>query len=528
MPGPATRCPECGSTLHVVEGSTKSRLPVGFLIGIVVAVAAAIAIAWFGFGPTRKPTAPVVASAPAAVVPPVPVAAPPAPAPVAAAAEVAQPPPAPVPPPPAPPIETYLTLAGSNTIGSNLGPDLVKAWLVSKHAGAVHSARRSVEDEAEVDASIDGRPIRVLVRAHGSATAFTDLAEGTADIGMASRPIKDTEAGALAALGDMKRAASEHVIGLDGVAVIVPVANPIAKLSRADLRRIFSGEASTWSVFGGANRVIKLYARDSKSGTYDTFADLVLKGVPLGAATRLEDSAELEAAVARDPDAIGFVGLPYVKATRAVPVSDGPAAALEPTRFSIKTEEYPLSRRLFLYTAAMPSNPSVRDFVAFALSDAGQAIVRAAKFVDLDLSQPAKAEPTKLAAACRLSTRWTGDPQAYCRLREGAEQLGTSFRFQAGSADLDNRATQDLRRLLDVMERSPARKIVLAGFSDSSGSYASNCSLSQARGRAVAAALETLGLKGIETIGFCDELPVRDNTTPDGRELNRRVDLFLR
>lgn len=431
-----------------------------------------------------------------------------------------------------PPADYYLRLAGSNTIGSRLGPELVKAWLSSKHATDVREEDRPDGDKAVpehvIDATPNGKAIRVDVRAHGSSTAFTGLAAGTADIGVASRAINDAEAAELTRIGDMRSPASEHVLGLDGVAVIVPSSNAVAKLSTADLRRIFSGEAKTWSEFGGADRPIRLYVRDDNSGTFETFKELALKGAPLGNAKRFEDSSELEEAVDRDPDGIGFVGLPSLKTTRAVPISDGVAAAVEPTLFSTATEGYVLSRRLYLYTAAAPSTPAVKDFVTFVLSPTGQDVVRGAGFVDLDLHANVHVTHPAQPSPCRLSSRWPGDPQAYCRLRDGAEQLSTSFRFRMGSAELDSRATQDLRGVLHRMEQSPDKTIVLAGFADNSGAHANNCALSDARARSIASALGTLGLRATEMVGFCDELPVRDNDTLDGREKNRRVDIFLR
>jgi phosphate transport system substrate-binding protein len=502
MPSPDSTCPECGSRLQAVRNGGRKPLPLGLLLGGGAAALAAAVVVWLAMSPSAK-----VASR--ATVRPATVAA----APQAVA-------------------ERLLTLAGSNTIGSSLAPELVKAWLGSKHATEMREEEVFKDGvplpERRVTAMLDGKLVEVDVRAHGSSTAFTDLEAGTTDVGMSSRPIKDAEVTALARLGDMRRPSSEHVLALDGVAVIVPTGNTIAKLSMADLGRIFSGEAKTWSSFGGSSHPIKLYARDDRSGTYDTFKELVLRGAPLAASIRFEDSAELEAAVSRDPDGIGFVGLPYIKTTRPVAVSDGAAAALEPTRFSVKTESYPLSRRLFLYTAANPANPATGDFVGFALSSAGQAVVRSERFVDLDLTGRSQPEPQRQSSACRLSPHWTGDAQAYCHLRDGAEQLGTSFRFRPGSAELDTRATQDLRRVLERMEQSPDKAIVLAGFADSSGSYASNCALSRTRSKSVATALETLGLKVTETVGYCDELPVRDNASLDGRELNRRVELFLR
>lgn len=499
MPTPDVTCPECGSRLQAARGTGPTPRGGGAGPAVVggVLLLALLALLWVLFRLFGHPHG------------------------AGATASGGE----------APAGGYYLRLSGSNTIGDELGPDLVKAWLSSKGATDIAMQQRSDGGkpipERVVTARLDGRDIQIEVRAHGSATAFTDLATGTADIGMASRAIKPDEAQTLSAMGDMRSTANEHVVGLDGVAVVLPSGSTVAKLSRADLRRIFSGQATSWSEFGGGDRPIHLYARDDKSGTYDTFKDLVLKGAPLGQAKRFEDSVELEAAVAADPDGVGFVGLPYVKTSRAVAVSDGPAAALEPTRFSVKTENYPLSRRLYLYTAASPSNPAIADFVRFALSAAGQAVVKADRFVDLDLSQSVARDPQAPTAACELSARWTGDRQAYCKLRDGAEQLGTSFRFRTGSAELDTRASQDLRRVLDRMERSSDKSIVLAGFADSSGAYAGNCALSRSRAQSVASALKTLGLNAAEVLGFCDELPVRDNGTPEGREQNRRVEIFL-
>jgi phosphate transport system substrate-binding protein len=428
--------------------------------------------------------------------------------------------------------EYAIRLSGSNTIGKALAPDLVKAWLESKGASDVVSEARVVAGkdapESVIRGTVDGRSMVIEVRPHGSSTAFSDMADGTADIGMASRAVKSAEVDKLKALGDIKAVGSEHVVGLDGVAVIVNAENPIGALSTATLRRIFMGELKNWAEVGGRAQPITLYARDDKSGTFDTFKELVLRGKSMSDAKRFEDSAELESAVAKDSAAIGFVGLPYVKTAKALAVNDGDGAPLEPTSFSIRTESYPLSRRLYFYSRPGATNSDVADFVAFALSPAGQAVVRKDRFVDLDIAAAAAAGPVQSNAPCQLSAGWGGDRNAYCNLRRASEALPTTFRFRAGSDILDTRASADLRRVLARMEQTPNKQIVLAGFSDNLGKVAGNCALSLSRGKRVAAALATLGLSAREVIGFCSELPVRDNSTPEGRDQNRRVEIFLR
>jgi len=484
MSGTGAVCPECASPLQAVPNQMAKGLPGGWLLGGIAAVALAAIVALF-FSFSRGPSVgKSVASG-----------------------------------------GYMLRLAGSNTIGSQLAPALAAAWLQSKGATDVKIAARPGVPEKVVSANLQGQVIRIEIKAHGSATAFTALGDGSADIGMASRAIKPDEVTALAKLGDFHSAASEHVLGLDGVAVVIPTSNTIQKLSLNDLQALFSGKTANWSALGGPNVPVSIYARDDKSGTYDTFKELVLRGAKLGTAKRFEDSAQLEQSVAGDPGGIGFIGLPYVKTTHAVAVNDGPAAPLLPTVFSVKTENYPLSRRLYLYTATSPANANVLDFARFALSPGGQKIVRDQQFVDLEFAAGPKA-PSVAASECRLSPRFPGDKDAYCQLRRSGEQLGTSFRFRTGSTELDNRAVADLQRVVTRMKLSPDKQLVLAGFADGSGAYGVNCALANSRAEAVSKAFATEGLTP-KVVSFCSELPVRANDSAAGRELNRRVELFL-
>lgn len=172
-----------------------------------------------------------------------------------------------------------LRLHGSNTIGSQLVPALVEAFLKKQGATSVQTVV-SGTDEKTIQATMpkgvfpEGDNVAIVVQAHGSKTAFEDLATATCDIGMASRRIKDDEKQNLAAkgLGDLTSRAGEYVLGLDGVAVIVNSVNPVDTLTKKQLADMFSGAATTWNQVGlttvGPNAGIKLLARDEKSGTW--------------------------------------------------------------------------------------------------------------------------------------------------------------------------------------------------------------------------------------------------------------------
>src|SRR5208337_4554653 len=96
-----------------------------------------------------------------------------------------------------------------------------------------------------------------------------------------------------------------------------------------------------------------LYARDAKSGTFDTFDNLVLKPGNLKIspeAKRFESSPDLSDETARDPDGIGFAGFAYIRNAKPLAISSVCGIVSTPEVFSVKTKEYPLSRRLYLYT----------------------------------------------------------------------------------------------------------------------------------------------------------------------------------
>jgi phosphate transport system substrate-binding protein len=276
-----------------------------------------------------------------------------------------------------------IRLHGSNTVGATLAPALARAFLSREGYDQI-----DVRDGADAEERVvsgrrpaDGDRIDIEVAAHGTATAFTALAEGRADIGMASRPIRADERTATQALGDLAAEGSEYVVALDGVAVIVHPSNPLQRLTIEQIRQLFSGQVSDWSALGAPAGPVHLHARDDRSGTWDTFRALVLDKVPLAAtATRHEDSRVLSDAVSVDPQAIGFIGLPYVRSAKTLAVADGRAEPLRPSRFTVATEDYALSRRLHFYVAR-DAQPLARKLADFAVSEAGQQIAQTSGFV---------------------------------------------------------------------------------------------------------------------------------------------------
>jgi phosphate transport system substrate-binding protein len=445
------------------------------------------------------------------------------------------PPPAAVPPPapaaPAPAATTtLLRFNGSNTIGGKLLPALAVAFLQQQGYANVHKEQGSQEGEGLVLGERNGQKERIEIQAQGSANAFQCLKDGLCDIGMSSRKIKPGELADLRALGDLSSNASEHVIALDGVAVIVHPSNPVKTLSLAQVADIFSGAVANWSQVGGTPAPVAVFARDDKSGTYDFFKEDVLssRGKSLaGSAQRFEDSEKLSSTVAANPAGIGFVGVNYVGTNKVLALSDTGVEPRKPSLLTIKTEDYRLSRRLYLYTAEAPANANISKFVEFALGADGQRIVESTGLVNLDPTPVAQAQATTASDqaedARSRSVRWKD-------LTKGAAEMATHIHFRAGSNALDVRSNRDIGRIVNVLSQGPNRgkKLVLIGFADSSGSKAINCKLSQDRADKVKQALAEEGLAIDQVVGLCDEAPVAPNNTLEDKEKNRRVEIWLK
>lgn len=421
-----------------------------------------------------------------------------------------------------------LRIHGSNTIGAQLAPALAEEYLRQKGARDVKIIPQAA-DEVIVQGQMPGESSAksIEIAAHGSATAFTDLRDNKCDVGAASRKINSDELSALSSLGDMLSPASEHVLGLDGIAVIVNAGNPIRSLSKDQIAGIFSGEVTDWGqINGGQSGRISVYARDAKSGTWDTFKTLVLGSTPLvDSAKRFEDSRQLSDNVAADLNGIGFIGLPYVRSAKAIAVSETGASPIFPTALTVSTEDYPLSRRLYFYTAANSLNAEVREFVRFALSRAGQDVVAQNGFMGQTAIPTAPVPGPELAKHSVESDA----EKKYRQLTTNAARLPLDFRFRSGSSNLDNKALDDLGRV-SAFVGSPqysGQQILLVGFADGVGNPQQNVELSRQRAATIAEELKARGIKTAEVLACGSELPVASNETAEGRDKNRRVEIWL-
>ena len=444
-----------------------------------------------------------------------------------------------------------LRLYGSNTVGARLAPTLLLAFIEHKYPDAKVSdwveGKEMIDHKGEMKevawryielTSTDPEvPKRISVRPYGSGTSFKALSRGDADIGMSSRPIKSSEVLRLAEFGDMTAPEVEHVVALDGVAVILHPRNPVSSLTMDQVAEIFACEITDWSQVGGDPGPIRVYTRDENSGTWDTFKSIVLKARKKKLcpdAKRYYSNQEQSEDVQRDPSAIGQIGLAYIGDAKALNLSEC-GLAYGPSPFSVKTEEYPIARRLFMYAPEQLKTPFSRAFFEFIQSEQGQAAALAAESVDLSIedSGSCQAKDHRLAQtrSAAIKAQRPAKVKDYLETTEDAERLSVTFRYRSGAGgQVDNRAVNDVKRVARFLDQpeNQDRELLLFGFADSIGPYGANCTLAQARADSIAKLLETEGVKVALAQGVCEEAPVACDDPSMGNAKNRRVEAWLR
>ena len=419
-------------------------------------------------------------------------------------------------------------------------PMLIEAYSKQKLGGAPNAKILRAEEQEIALPSANGSPVTIELHAHGSGTAAKSLADGKAVIGMASRPLNAEEVKLIEDTHyvDARASGHEHVLALDGLAIIVNPSNPVRELTLEQIASIFSGQISNWKDVGGLDQPILILRRDDKSGTYDTFKNLVLAPTKqeISRNARLFESSEaLSEQVLRDQNAIGFIALAYVNKNVPVAIASSCGISNWPSKFSVKMEEYPLSRRLFLYSVGDLEDPVARDLLHFMLSDEAQPVIQEADFVEQAISFQDGDEQSKWVESHTADSLAKSAPSEivddFRRLALATRRSSAALRFREGSAALDNKALQDVARLARYVQGnvSAEKQVYFVGFADSNGTWNRNRELAFQRAAHVARELEKLGLRVSKDAvkSYSVLAPAACNDTPAGAAKNRRVEVWV-
>jgi len=233
--------------------------------------------------------------------------------------------------------------------------------------------------------------VNIQIEGKGSSTAPPALIEGTAQFGPMSRAMKSKEIDSFEQKYGFKP--TQINTSLDALAVFVHKDNPLSCLSMEEVDAVFSKtrkrgyptDIVTWGDLGLAgdwkNQPLRVYGRNSASGTYGFFKDHVLdKGDYKDSVKEQPGSASVVQGVTEDKYAIGYSGIGYqTSGVKALPLSEKKGGeCFDGSYDNVVKEKYLLSRYLYLYIAKTPNkplDPLVKEFLKFVLSYEGQQIV---------------------------------------------------------------------------------------------------------------------------------------------------------
>ena len=208
--------------------------------------------------------------------------------------------------------------------------------------------------------------------ATGSGTGIKAVKDGTCDIGLSSRYLKDSE---------KAEGLQETVLAIDGIAIIVHADNSVADLSLEQISAIFTGEITNWSQVGGSDGEIVCIGREESSGTRDGFESITGTAEACKYKQELTSNGAVLTAVAENPNAIGYVSLSSVKDTvKAVSVG-----GVAPSEATVKDGSYAVQRPFVLVTKEGTAlSETAQAFFDFATSAAASEIISAAGVVPVN------------------------------------------------------------------------------------------------------------------------------------------------
>ena len=197
----------------------------------------------------------------------------------------------------------------------------------------------------------------------GSGSGITAVQEGTCDIGLSSRALKDEEKAA---------GLKETVLAYDGIAIIIHPDNPVSDLTIEQIAQLYTGEITNWKDVGGNDAQVVLIGREAASGTRDGFESITGTKEKCQYRQELTSTGDVITAVSQNPDAIGYASLASIKDSVKALNVDG----VTPSEATVKDGSYKVQRPFVLVTVEGKAlSPVAQAFFDYATSPDAAAII---------------------------------------------------------------------------------------------------------------------------------------------------------
>jgi phosphate transport system substrate-binding protein len=414
--------------------------------------------------------------------------------------------------------KAIIRIVGASEAGTKILPPVLAAFAQSR--GLVLQPASGTEPLRLVDPIAKKTLAEIGFQPMEPDVALTALAEVRADlvIGSVAKP----EFGS-------------QTIALDALVPIVSQDNPLAQITTPQLAKALAGEVKNWSEVGGPDMPLVLHGLRADSDLQRALSARL--GREIAATVLHPDPASLATAVAHDPWALAITGQSSVGEARNLPLADSCGFALSPSAFSVKAQDYPLTLPVYVLTPRRRLPLIAREFLEFLASPNAQAAIEASGYsARAPMVQTIAPEGVRLINAIQRAGSETtlADLQRMVEVMARARRLSLTFRFLDGTNELDPASQDNLADLARLIEADMflGQTLVLAGFSDGTGEAANNQNLSKTRAdqvlQALQSALPEVGAPLLPQVeAFGEAMPIACDETAAGRQLNRRVEVWV-
>lgn len=426
--------------------------------------------------------------------------------------------------------EIYLfRLSGSNSLGEVLMTDLVTRYLTEvKKAGNVKLSKGRRPGDFIVSGMLkDETVVKVLIRVSGSLTGFRHLSGDSAEIGMSS--LRVTELASLPDSLHKKYLLPENEFHICNDAAIIAVnpANPLRNLTREQLIGILNGSIKNWSDLGvNIEGEIQLILPDSLSGTWNLLHSRTLKtdgSVLRPGAMRLYNHDSIARYVYTNRNALGILSYANKHSNNLVSLKTLSGNVM-PGTYTISRNEYPLSRRLYLYADYQKLNADAKAFFDYCKGPGASRAVNRGFVGNEIFAMPATLDFDYSDSIGK------DDLEKIKPLMTIGRCLNISIHFDASGIVLEPGEQSRISRAAQFLLKpeNVEKTVFVIGFSDPAAGFSGpNREASLARARVVEKYLSEFGIKPV-TVGLGASSPIGWQNSPDADWLNRRVQIWVK
>lgn len=211
--------------------------------------------------------------------------------------------------------------------------------------------------------------VQITYEPTGSGAGITGVAEGTLDLGLSSRYLKDEE---------KEQGLVENVFALDGIALVVHSDNTVTDLTPEQIKGLATGEITNWSEVGGPDAPVVPIGREAGSGTRDGFESVIGVEDACKYQQELTSTGAVISAVASNPNAFGYASLAAVGDTVKVVSVSGVTPSVE----TVQDGSYVLQRPFVMVTKeGTELSEQAQNFLDFATSADADSLIELADAV---------------------------------------------------------------------------------------------------------------------------------------------------